>query len=127
MVDLTEVDVTISTSGKRLYSSMTTMRYSAEGSGLRKSITNSFHEAFGSGVILRGSSRSALLAVAAWHGKQRSTFSLTILSTPRNQTFSLMRRFVFAIPWCPTCARSTALSLSAFGITILFPLCTVHW
>ena len=44
MVDLAEVDVTISTSGKRLYSSMTTMRYSAEGSGLRKSIASSFHE-----------------------------------------------------------------------------------
>ena len=36
MVDLAGVDVTISTSGKRLYSSMTTMRYSAEGGGHRE-------------------------------------------------------------------------------------------
>ena len=44
MVDLVEVDVTISTSGKRLYSSMTTMGYSSERSGPRKSIASSFHE-----------------------------------------------------------------------------------
>ena len=56
---------------------------------------HSFHEAFGSGVILRGSSRFALLVVAAWHGKQLSTFSLTILSTPGNQTFFSDEAFCF--------------------------------
>ena len=87
--------MTISTSGKRLYSFIMTMRYSPEGSGSRKSIASSFHEAFGSGVILRGSSRFALLVVAAWHGKQLSTFSLTILSTPGNQTFFSDEAFCF--------------------------------
>ena len=78
IVDLAEVDVTVSTSGKQLYLSMTTVRYSPQGSGLGKSIVSSFHGMFGSIVILRGSSRSALLVIAAWYGKQLSTLSLTI-------------------------------------------------
>ena len=39
--------------------------------------------------------RVALLVVAAWHGKRLSTFSLTILSTPRNQTFFSDEAFCF--------------------------------
>ena len=65
MMDLAEVDVTISTSGKRLYSSMTTMRYFPGGRGPRKSIASSFHWTFASGVFLSGSSCSALFVVAA--------------------------------------------------------------
>ena len=127
MVDLAEVDMTISTSGNRLYSSRTTTRSSPEGSGPRKSIPSSFHRVLGGVVIFRGSSRSALPVVAVWHGKQLSTFSLTMLPKPENQTFSLMRRFVYTIPWCSTCARSTALSLIAFGTTIQFPLSKIPW
>ena len=128
IVDLAEVDVTISTSGKQLYLSMTSVRYSPQGSGLGKSIVSSFHGMFGNSVILRGSNRSALLIVAAWYGKQLSTFfTLAIFSIAGNQIICLMRRFGFAIPWYPTCARFTALSLSTFGTTILFPLSSVPW
>ena len=118
----------LSNSGKQkqLYLSMTTVRYSPQGSGLGKSIVSSFHGMFGSSVILRGSNRSAFLIVAAWYGKQLSPFfTLAIFSTAGNQIICLMRRFSFAIPWYPTCARFTALSLNTFGTTILFPLSSV--
>ena len=96
-MDPADEDATISTSWKQLYSSMMTMSYSLEWSVPTKSIASFFHGAFGSVVIFRGSSRSALPVVAAWHGNQLSTSSWTILSTLENQTFTLMRRFVFTI------------------------------
>lgn len=102
------------------------LRYSSEGSR-RKSIASSFHRALGGVAIFRGLTRSALPVVAAWHGKQLSTFSLTMLPTPENQNFSLKRRSDKKIPWFPTCAWSTALYLSAFGTTILFPLSKIPW
>ena len=121
MVDPAEVDAMISASGIRLYSFVATVRYSSERSGLTKSSASSFHGALGSVVVFRGSSRPALPLVAAWHGKQQSTSSLTILSTPENQTFPPMRRLVFTILGVQ-CVLGPRLCLSLFlGLRSCFP------
>lgn len=121
MVDPAEVDATISASGIRLYSVVATVRYSPERSGLTKSSASSFHGVLGSVVVFRGLSRSALPLVAAWHGKQLSTSSLTTLSTPENQTFPLMRRLVFtALGVQPVQGPRLCLSL-LLGLRSCFP------
>ena len=122
IVDLAEVDVTISTSGKQLYLSMTTVRYSPQGSGLGKSIVSSFHGMFGNSVILRGSNRSALLIVAAWYGKQLSTFfTLAIFSIAGNQIICLMRRLVLQFLGTQRVLGSRLCLLVLLGLRSCFP------
>ena len=58
------VELTISTSGKRLKSSMTTRSSSPVGSGPRKSAYSVFHGTAGSGVDMIGSGVIGVLVVA---------------------------------------------------------------
>ncbi len=59
IVDLADVDVTISTSGYLLYASMTTSKYSPVGNGPKKSMFTVCHGAGGNFVIFNGSGRAA--------------------------------------------------------------------
>ena len=59
-----------------------------------------------------------VLGCTTWHSKQVSILFSTILSMHGNQTFSLIRAFVFTIPKLPSWARSTIRSCKAAGTTI---------
>ena len=68
------VVVTISTSGNRLNSSITTSSSSPDGNGPTKSTATSCHGASGSGVMIKGSGCRWVPVVAAWHGRHVLTF-----------------------------------------------------
>ena len=93
------VELIISTSGKRLNSSMTTSNSSPDGNGPTKSAATSFHGASGSFVMIRGSGFVQVPIVAAWHGRHVLTFSSTNLSMEGNHTFSRSNIFVLTMPW----------------------------
>lgn len=112
-------EVSISASGNLLYSSITTIRYSPEGNGPQKSTATSFQGAFGSLVGFVGS-KALFPCVVAWHARQLHTLVFTSLSIPGNHTFSRISSFVLTMPWCPMCAKTTALAWSDLGNTILF-------
>ena len=68
---------------------------------------------------------SILQGVTAWHGIHFPTILFTWVSIPGNQTCALKICFVRAVPWCPSWAISTVLSLSDIGITIISPRRTI--
>ena len=83
MVDLADVEVTISTSGNRLYASMTTSKYSPVGKGPKKSMLTVCHGAGGNFVIFNGSGRAA--GPVAWQAKQCLIIFSVRSSIPGNQ------------------------------------------
>ena len=62
---------------------------------------------FGNGDILNGS--LVVVGVATWHAMHFCTVLWTIRSMKENNTFSLIKTLLLTMPWCPECARSTAL------------------
>ena len=110
----------ISTSGNRLYSSMTTSMYFPFLNGPHRSTATSYQGPAGSFDGLRGT--LAVVSVTNWQAGQLLTISSTFLSSPGNHTVSRSNCLVLTIPWWPTCAKSIILSCRLIGTRILWPL-----
>ncbi|XP_029831797.3 uncharacterized protein LOC115316548 [Ixodes scapularis] len=107
------------TTGYFEWSSMRTIACLPSGNGLVKSRDNSVQGH--SGSLDAGSGSRCRSGVAAWEAMQLFTIPSTSLSTPGNQPLLRSSCFVLMIPWCPLCARWTALCCRLVGITIRVP------
>ncbi|XP_029838985.2 uncharacterized protein LOC115322747 [Ixodes scapularis] len=107
------------TTGYFEWSSMRTIAYLPSRNGPAKSRDNSVQGH--SGSLDAGSGSRWRSGVAAWQAIQPFRTLFTILSTPMNQTLLRSSCFVLVNPWCPLCARWTALCCRLVGITIRGP------
>ena len=82
MMQLADVERTITTSGNREYAPMTTIKYSPEGKGPQKSMWTVCQGSGGKGVIWRGS--GWLLGPLAWHAMQFLIILWTVSSIAGN-------------------------------------------
>ena len=110
------VELTICSTGKRLYSSRSINRYSPDGSGPWKSKQSSVQADLGSVDMCIGS----ILACGTLHWPAmhfRTTLS-TLMSMCGNQTFVRNICFVRVCPWCPSCTVCIARTCKVVGKTM---------